>query len=99
MAGIETASRPSLKLKPTSVQYIADMRSLEIKFENVISYCYPVDLLNFSRWDGNAYVPLTPAPTDADLEVVVLWPGGEIIEFETISQGFEVSQLVGEMVS
>ena len=98
MVGSKTAVRLSLKLKPTAVRYLAEVRSLEIEFENGSSYRYPVDQLNFSRWDGNAYISLEPRPTDADLETVVLWPNGEIVEFETIDQGFEVAQLISELI-
>lgn len=99
MVGTKTTVNRSLKLKPVAVRFVADVRSLEIEFENGISYRYPVDRLDFSRWDGNAHVPLEPRPTDADLENVVLWPSGEVIEFEDISQGFEVAQLVREIVA
>ncbi len=99
MAGSETATRLSLKLKPIAARYVADVRSLELEFENGSSYRYPVDRLTFSRWNGDAYVPLEPRPTDADLEAVVLWPNGEIVEFENIEQGFEVTQLISELVS
>ncbi|MEL7226054.1 MAG: hypothetical protein AAGL17_14705 [Cyanobacteria bacterium J06576_12] len=97
MSETKKVSSLSLKTQPVSVRYVADVRVLEIEFENGISYRYPVSRLNFNRWDGNAYVPLTPAPTDADLQAVELWPSGEIIEFETISQSFQVSQLIGEI--
>ncbi len=76
-----------------------EVRSLEIEFENGSSYRYPVDQLDFSRWNGNAHVPLEPRPTDADLEAVALWPSGEIVEFENIDQGFEVTQLISELIS
>lgn len=99
MAGSKAATKLSLKLKPVAARYIAGVRSLEIDFENGSSYRYPVDRLDFSRWNGTAYVPLEPKPTDADLETVVLWPSGEIVEFENIDQGFEVAQLIGELVS
>lgn len=99
MAGSKTATRLSLKLRPIAARYVMDIRSLEIEFENGISYRYPVDRLEFSRWNGTAYVPLEPRPTDADLETVVLWPNGEIVEFESIDQGFEVAQLISEIIS
>ena len=107
MAGSKTATKLSLKLKPIAARYLADVRlssgeaspSLEIEFENGSSYRYPVDRLDFNRWDGNAYIPLEPRPTDADLEAVALWPNGEIVEFENIDQGFEVAQLISELVS
>ena len=99
MAGSKTASRLSLRLKPVAARYLALTRSLEIEFENGSSYRYPVDRLDFSRWDGTAYVPLEPKPTDTDLESVVLWPNGEIVEFENIDQGFEVAQLFSEIIS
>ncbi len=91
--------RLSLKLKPVAARYLSAVRSLEIEFENGSSYRYPVDRLDFSRWNGTAYVPLAPKPTDADLETVVLWPNGEIVEFENIDQGFEVAQLISEIIS
>lgn len=99
MVGAKTVSNHALKVKAVAVRFVADVRSLEIKFENGISYRYPVDRLDFSRWDGEAYVPLDPRPSDADLENVELWPSGEVIEFEDISQGFEVAQLVREIVA
>ncbi len=99
MAKSNTAIRLSLKLKPVAARYLAAVRSLEIEFENGSSYRYPVDRLDFSRWNGTAYLPLDPKPTDADLETVVLWPNGEIVEFENIGQGFEVAQLISEIIS
>ncbi len=94
MAGSKTVIRLSIKLKPIAAHYLADVRSLEIEFENGSSYRYLVDQLDFNQWDGNAYIPLEPRPTDVDLEAVVLWPNGEIVEFENIDQGFEVAQLI-----
>jgi hypothetical protein len=99
VAGSKTATKLSLKLKPIAARYLLEVRSLEIEFENGSSYRYPVDRLDFSRWNGNAYIPLEPRPTDADLEAVVLWPNGEIVEFENIDQGFEVAQLISELIS
>jgi len=99
VAGSKTAPRLSLKLKPIAARYLPDVRSLEIEFENGSSYRYPVDRLDFSRWDGNAYIPLEPTPTDVELEAVVLWPNGEIVEFENSDQGFEVAQLISELIS
>lgn len=99
MAGSNIATRISLKLKPVAVRYIASVRSLEIEFENGSSYRYPVDRLSFNRWNGTTYVPLNPRPTDASLKNVVLWPNGEIVEFEDINQGFEVAQLLSEIIS
>ncbi len=98
MAGSKTATKLSLKLKPIAARYLVEVRSLEIEFENGSSYRYPVDRLDFSRWNGTTYVPLEPKPTDADLEAVVLWPNGEIVEFENIAQGFEVAQLISELI-
>lgn len=88
----------SLRLRPIAARYVASVRSLEIEFENGSSYRYPVDKLDFSRWNGTTYVPLEPKPTDTDLEAVVLWPNGEIVEFEDIDQGFEVAQLISELI-
>ena len=98
MAGSKTVIRKSLKLKPIAARYLASARALEIEFENGSSYRYPVDRLDFSRWDGNTYIPLEPRPTDTDLEAVSLWPNGEIVEFESINQGFEVAQLISELI-
>jgi hypothetical protein len=42
---------------------------------------------------------LEPKPTDTEIEIVVLWPNGEIVELENIYRGFEVAQLMDEVIS
>lgn len=78
----------------TQAKFIAETRQLEIVFNNGAEYRWPVDSLEMLVFREDKWMPLTPRPTDDRLRKVEIWPGGEIVEFCEISQGFEISELV-----
>ncbi|MEL6604159.1 MAG: hypothetical protein AAFP20_13140 [Cyanobacteria bacterium J06614_10] len=78
----------------THASFIAETRQLEIIFNNGAEYRWPVDSLEMLVFRNNEWVPLTPRPSDEQLKKVEIWPGGEIVEFGEIGQGFEISELV-----
>ncbi|MEL6259743.1 MAG: hypothetical protein AAFR12_01645 [Cyanobacteria bacterium J06626_6] len=75
-------------------RFVVETRQLAIVFNNGAEYRWPVDALEMLVFRKNAWVPLAPRPTDEQLRKVEIWPGGEIVEFSDISQGFEISELV-----
>jgi hypothetical protein len=78
----------------TSARFIAESRQLEIAFNNGAEYRWPVDSLEMLVFKQGEWTSLTPRPTDDQLRKVEIWPGGEIVEFCEISQGFEIAELV-----
>ncbi|MGB3296416.1 MAG: hypothetical protein WBB01_25810 [Phormidesmis sp.] len=78
----------------THARFIAKTRQLEIVFNNGAEYRWPVDSLEMLVFREGEWVPLAPRPTNDQLGKVEIWPGGDIVEFCEISQGFEISELV-----
>ena len=78
----------------TRARFIAKARQLEIVFNNGAEYRWPVDSLEMLIFREDEWVPLAPRPTDDQLGKVEIWPGGEIVEFCGIGQGFEIAELV-----
>ena len=75
-------------------RFIAETRQLEIVFSNGAEYRWPVDALEMLIFREGEWVQRSTRPTDDQLRKVEIWPGGEIVEFCEISQGFEISELV-----
>ena len=78
----------------TSARFVAETRQLEIIFNNGAEYRWPVDSLEMLIFRDGEWIQLSPRPSDDQLKNVEIWPGGEIVEFCDISQGFEISELV-----
>ena len=78
----------------TRARFIEKTRQLEIVFSSGAEYRWPVDSLEMLVFREGEWVQLTPRPTDDQLGKVEVWPGGEIVEFCAISQGFEIAELV-----
>lgn len=81
-------------IKATQARFIAETRQLEIIFNNGAEYRWPVDALEMLVFRDGEWSNLHPRPDDEQLKEVEIWPGGEIVEFSQISQGFEISELV-----
>lgn len=78
----------------THARFITETRQLEISFNNGAQYRWPVDSLEMLVFREGEWVQLAPRPIDDQLKKIEIWPGGEIVEFCEISQGFEISELV-----
>ncbi|MGB3298448.1 MAG: hypothetical protein WBA76_09275 [Phormidesmis sp.] len=78
----------------TQARFIAETRQLEIAFNNGAEYRWPIDSLEMLVFREGEWVQLTPRPSDDQLGKVEIWPGGEIVEFCEIGQGFEIAELV-----
>ncbi|NJM99202.1 MAG: hypothetical protein HC800_20540 [Phormidesmis sp. RL_2_1] len=81
-------------IKATQARFIAETRQLEIVFNNGAEYRWPVDALEMLVFRDGEWSNLHPRPHDEQLMKVEIWPGGEIVEFSQINQGFEISELV-----
>ena len=81
-------------IEATQARFIAETRQLEIIFNNGAEYRWPVDSLEMLVFRDGEWLNLHPRPSDDQLVDVEIWPGGEIVEFSRISQGFEISELV-----
>jgi hypothetical protein len=81
-------------IKATQARFIAETRQLEIVFNNGAEYRWPVDALEMLVFSNGEWSNLYPRPHDEQLKEVEIWPGGEIVEFPQINQGFEISELV-----
>ncbi len=81
-------------IEATQARFIAETRQLEIVFNNGAEYRWPIDSLEMLVFRDGEWLSLHPRPSDDQLVDVEIWPGGEIVEFSQISQGFEISELV-----
>lgn len=81
-------------IQATQARFIAETRQLEIVFNNGAEYRWLVDSLEMLVFREGEWLNMHPRPTDDLLREVEIWPGGEIVEFSQISQGFEISELV-----
>lgn len=81
-------------IKAIQARFIAQTRQLEIVFNNGAEYRWPVDSLEMLVFREGEWLNMHPRPADDLLREVEIWPGGEIVEFSQISQGFEISELV-----
>jgi hypothetical protein len=81
-------------IKATQAMFIAETRQLAIVFNNGAEYRWPVDALEMLVFRDGEWLNLHPRPSDEQLRDVEIWPGGEIVEFSQINQGFEISELV-----
>jgi hypothetical protein len=78
---------------PTAVRYLPDSRELEIEFGSHFKGRWAIDALQMLRRGDHGWESI-PAPTDAELSNVVLWGGGDVIEFPAIDQHYSISALL-----
>lgn len=78
---------------PTSVRYLADSRELEISFGKYFKGRWSVEALQMMRIGENGWESL-PTPTDAELADVMLWEGGDVVEFSAIDQHYSIAALL-----
>ena len=88
------------KIEPIAAEFLPESRELEIRFNTNMRCRWPVDSLQFTRSVDGHLSDINPRPTDEQLAEIVLWPNGEVVEFVSIEQGFEVAALMrGELGS
>jgi hypothetical protein len=78
---------------PTAVRYLSDSRELEIEFGPHFKGRWAIDALQMLRRGEHGWESI-PAPTDAELSDVVLWGGGDVIEFPAIDQHYSIPALL-----
>lgn len=78
---------------PTSAKYLPDSRELEIEFGPYFKGKWAIDSLQMIRYGQSGWEPI-PRPSDADLLDVVLWAGGNVVEFPAIDQHYSIPALL-----
>ena len=92
--------RMAPRIEPVAARFLPESRELEIKFNTDMRCRWPVDSLQFIRSIDGCLSDINPRPSDEQLAEVVLWPNGEVVEFVSVEQGFEVAALMrGELGS
>ncbi len=78
---------------PTAVRYLPDSRELEMEFGPHFKGRWAIDALQMLRRGEHGWESI-PAPSEAELSTVVLWGGGDVIEFPAIDQHYSVPALL-----
>ncbi|MGB3767758.1 MAG: hypothetical protein WA947_14475 [Phormidesmis sp.] len=88
------------RIEPIAAKFLPRSRELEIEFNTGMRCRWPVDHLQFTRSVNGCLSNIDPRPTDEQLAETELWPSGEVVEFVSIEQAFEVAALMrGELGS
>ena len=88
------------RTEPVAARLLTESRELEIEFNTGMRCRWPVDSLQFTHSADDYLTNIEPRPTDEQLAEIELWPSGEVVEFVSIEQGFEIAALMrGELGS
>lgn len=78
---------------PTAARYLPDSRELEIEFGPHFKGQWAVDSLQMIRRGEEGWEPIL-SPTDTELSNVVLWKGGDVVEFPNLDQHYSIPALL-----
>lgn len=78
---------------PSAARYLPESRELEIEFGPHFKGRWAVDSLQMIRMGEQGWEPIL-SPSDAELSNVVLWEGGDVVEFSDIDQHYSIPALL-----
>jgi hypothetical protein len=78
---------------PTVARYLAESRELEIEFGPHFKGRWAIDSLQMLRRGEHGWEAI-PSPTDEELSKVIIWGGGDVIEFPAIDQHYSIPALL-----
>lgn len=90
---ITSQAQPQILEKPTAARYLPDSRELEIEFGTHFKGRWAIDSLQMIRRGETGWEPISP-PSDAELLEVIIWEGGDVVEFPTIDQHYSIPALL-----
>lgn len=83
----------SIHPTPTSARYLAESRELEIDFGSHFKGRWAIDSLQMIRRGENGWEPVL-SPSDSELASVILWEGGDVVEFPDLDQHYSIPALL-----
>lgn len=78
---------------PTAARYLPSSRELEIEFGAHFKGRWAIDSLQMIRRGEKGWEPLL-APSDRELSEVIIWEGGDVVEFPAIDQHYSIPALL-----
>ncbi len=78
---------------PTAARYLPGSRELEIEFGPYFRGRWAIDSLQMIRRGEEGWEPI-PSPNDTELSQVIIWEGGDVVEFPAIDQHFSIPALL-----
>ena len=88
-----TQSPSQASLQPTAARYLPESRELEIEFGSYFKGRWAIDSLQMIRRGEQGWEPV-PSPTDEELSNVLVWAGGDVVEFPNIDQHYSIPALL-----
>lgn len=93
IATVKDQAEQLTTLMPTAARYLASSRELEIEFGPYFKSRWAIDALQMIRAGDQGWEQIE-SPTSAELSDVVIWEGGDVIEFPAIDQHYSIPALL-----
>lgn len=90
---VQNQTKPLSIAVPTVARYLEASRELEIEFGPYFKGRWAIDALQMIRIGEHGWESVE-SPTHADLSEVIIWEGGDVVEFPKIDQHYSITALL-----